>query len=96
MSKHATTGLRVLAIVLYCIKYECCMCGSNHRDESDRRPLWFCPECAAKVWWATGADPAKRYSALAELCEKHKLAAESEFYKKSAAILEPTKEPFRN
>ena len=75
--------------MLHCTKYECCMCGSNHREESDRRPLWFCPECVAKVWWATGADPAKRYTGLSEFCAKHKLAAESDFYKKCAFALKP-------
>jgi predicted Zn-dependent protease/phosphatidylglycerophosphate synthase len=50
--------------IQHCTAYECGMCGSNHREESDRRPLWFCPECQAKVCWATGADPATRYRQL--------------------------------
>lgn len=73
--------------ILHCTKYECCMCGSNHREESDRRPLWFCPECVAKVWWATGADPVKRYADLAEFCAGHKLTEEGRFYTKSGAAL---------
>ena len=33
--------------MLHCTAYECCMCGSNHREESDRRPVYLCPECTA-------------------------------------------------
>lgn len=73
--------------MLHCIKYECGMCGSNHREESDRRPIWFCPECIAKVLWATGADPVIRYEQLAKFCNKNGLKAEAEFYEKSAKIL---------
>ncbi len=50
------------------ILYQCGMCGSNHQQESDRRPLWFCPECDAKVWLATGADPVERYEKLEAFC----------------------------
>lgn len=73
----------------HCTLYECGMCGSNHREESDRRPLWFCPECDAKVWWATGADAVARYRKLAEFCRRSGLATEAEFYARSAAILTP-------
>ncbi|MBU4460657.1 MAG: archaemetzincin, partial [Verrucomicrobia bacterium] len=50
----------------HCTAYECCMCGSNHQEESDRRPLHLCPECVAKVCWATQADPVARYKRLVE------------------------------
>ncbi len=68
----------------HCIRYECGMCGSNHRQESDSRPLWFCPECFAKVCWATRADPVARFRSLAEFCEKNGFAREAAFYRKSA------------
>ena len=45
----------------HCTFYECNMCGSNHREESDRQPLWLCPICLAKLCHATGADPGKRF-----------------------------------
>jgi archaemetzincin len=53
----------------HCIAFECGMNGSNHREESDRRPLEFCPECQAKVWWACGVDPATRCQQLGDLAE---------------------------
>lgn len=73
--------------LLHCTAYECCMCGSNHREEADRRPLWLCPECMAKVCWATKTDPAVRYRKLAEFCKEHGLKSEEAFYNKSAAVL---------
>lgn len=67
----------------HCTKYECNMCGSNHREESDKRPLEVCPECVAKIWWATACDPAKRFKGLAEFCRDQKLEDEEKFYQMS-------------
>jgi archaemetzincin len=50
----------------HCTKYECLMAGTNNLDETDRRPADNCPECMAKVAWATGYDLAERYRRLAE------------------------------
>ena len=33
------------------------MNGANHRTELDSQPLWICPECQAKLAYATGGDP---------------------------------------
>jgi len=66
---------------------ECGMCGSNHREEADRRPLWFCPECMAKVCWAKGTDPVSRYQTLADFCDKNGLVKEKAFYEKSIKVL---------
>lgn len=73
--------------IKHCIAYECNMCGSNHRSESDRRPLHLCPECVAKVWWATKCEPIKRYKTLQEFCEKNGLMPESRFYGKAIESL---------
>jgi archaemetzincin len=71
----------------HCIAYECGMCGSNHREESDRRPLWFCPECTAKVCWASGASPVEHCRRLAEFCKEQGLTTEAGFYLKSVQAL---------
>lgn len=71
----------------HCISHECGMCGSNHREEADRRPLWFCPECMAKVCWTTGTNPVSRYRTLADFCEKNSLENEKAFYEKSIKVL---------
>ncbi len=67
------------------------MCGSNSLPEADRRPLWFCPECVAKVCWVTGKDPAERYGRLARFCGKQGLSKEKEFYERSIKALEGKK-----
>ncbi len=76
-----------MASMLHCTRYECCMCGSNHRAESDRRPLWLCPECVAKVCWAFKADPIERYQKLAAFCREHGLRTEADFYSRSVRAL---------
>jgi archaemetzincin len=73
--------------MLHCIKYQCCMCGSNHREESDRHPLYLCPECMAKVCLATQTDPVGRYRKLAEFCDKNGFDEEADFYRKSIKVL---------
>jgi len=75
----------------HCTLYECNMCGSNHRDEADRRPLWLCPHCLAKLCYATGAEPVKRFMELAAFSKREGLKSEQEFYKRSLAVLKGTK-----
>jgi archaemetzincin len=74
--------------IAHCIRYECGMNGSNHREESDRHPLAFCPECEMKVWWACRVDPAARYRRLAALAESHGLKVEARTWSESRAALE--------
>jgi archaemetzincin len=79
--------------MLHCTAYECNMCGSNHRAESDRRPLYLCPECAAKVCWATRTEPVSRCRKLRQFARKNGLADEAAFYAKSVEALGGTVEP---
>jgi len=81
--KTATHETGHMLGIQHCTAYECGMCGSNNRPESDRRPLAFCAECEPKVWWACGADPVKRYESLVEFADKHKLVDEARFWKAS-------------
>ena len=74
----------------HCTAYECCMCGSNHREESDRRPVYLCPECVAKVCWATQSDPVVRYKRLMEFCKKSGFKKEHAFFERSIRKLEAT------
>ena len=77
--------------IQHCTLYECNMCGSNHQKEADGHPLWLCPCCLAKLCYATGADPAKRYKELAAFSKREGLEAEQKFYEKSLALLEAAK-----
>ena len=85
--KTATHETGHMFSMKHCIRYQCNMCGSNHRAESDSHPLWLCPHCLAKLCWATKADPAKRFASLAAFCEKNGLKAKQEFFEKSLATL---------
>jgi archaemetzincin len=71
----------------HCTKYECCMCGGNNREETDRRPIEVCPECLAKLCWATDCDPEKRFRQLADFCNQQGLVADHRFYEQSLAVL---------
>ncbi|MCK6438885.1 MAG: archaemetzincin [Planctomycetes bacterium] len=82
---HETSHMFTL---LHCTKYECNMCGCNSREEGDRRPLALCPECLAKVCWATKTDPALRYRKLIEFCKRTKLDDTAAFYEKLLKALE--------
>ncbi|HVZ39776.1 MAG TPA: archaemetzincin [Candidatus Kapabacteria bacterium] len=75
--KCSTHELGHMFSMLHCTRYECNMNGCNSLEEMDRHPLAFCPECAAKIWWATGIDPRERCATLAGFCERHGLAQEA-------------------
>ena len=71
----------------HCTVYDCGMCGSNNREESDRRPAWLCPECVAKVGWGFGEDPAARFEALRAFYAKHGFKREAAFMQTSLDAL---------
>jgi archaemetzincin len=73
--------------IQHCTAYECNMCGSNNREESDRRPLAECPQCTAKICWATEDDPQQRFNRLAKYCQDRKLADEQKRFERLAAAL---------
>ena len=73
--------------MLHCTAYDCGMCGSMTRRESDARPLALCPECLAKVCWATQSDPAWRFGRIEGFCRKHGLLKEAQRYRRSAKAL---------
>jgi archaemetzincin len=82
--------------IQHCTAYECTMNGSNSLDEADRAPMWLCPECVQKVWWACHADPIKRYKSLVEFAKEHDLKAEADFWQKQVdrlSVNEKSKEP---
>jgi len=86
--KTATHETGHMFSMLHCTAYECNMCGSNHRVESDRHPLWLCPVCLAKLTWATGVEPVGRYERLAAFCKENRFVEEAEFFQKSIAVLQ--------
>jgi archaemetzincin len=85
--KVATHETGHMFSMAHCTLYDCNMCGSNHLGETDRHPVELCPHCLAKLCYATGADPAKRFEKLIEFYKAHGLKAEQEFCEKSLAVL---------
>jgi archaemetzincin len=85
--KLATHETGHMFSMMHCTLYECNMCGTNHLAESDRRPMWLCPHCLAKLCYATDADPDRRFDRLISFCQSHDLKPEQAFYEKSLALL---------
>jgi archaemetzincin len=52
--------------ILHCIYFKCLMNGSNHLEESDRRPLHLCPVDLRKLHYSIGFDINQRYRNLLE------------------------------
>ena len=52
--------------IQHCVFFNCLMNGSNHLDESDRRPLHLCPIDMRKLHHSIGFDIGRRYHALLE------------------------------
>lgn len=72
----------------HCVYFECCMNGSNNMPEADRQPLSLCPQCLAKLCYATGADPKERFRKLIEFAAKHKLEEERVLWERSLRTFE--------
>ena len=86
--KVATHETGHMFSMYHCTAWQCNMCGSNHMKEADATPLALCPECVAKLWWITGADPVGRYRKLAEFCKAQGLKPQQECYEKAIQALE--------
>ncbi|KAM9424242.1 archaemetzincin-2 [Pholidichthys leucotaenia] len=56
--------------IRHCQWLSCVMQGSNHLEESDRRPLDFCPICLRKLQVSVGFKIAERYKALLHWMEE--------------------------
>ncbi|KAI3365596.1 hypothetical protein L3Q82_010677 [Scortum barcoo] len=56
--------------IKHCQWLSCVMQGSNHLEESDRRPLDFCPICLRKLQFAIGFNLGERYKALLHWIEE--------------------------
>ncbi len=77
----------------HCTKYECVMAAANSLPEGDRRPLYTCCECVAKICWATGAAPLTRYTCLASTCDRLGLERDAAFLRRSVRALDRPAHP---
>lgn len=81
--KTGTHELGHMFSIPHCPYFECNMNGSNHRLESDRRPLWLCPVDLSKLMWNIGIDPDQRFQQLIDLSEELGFDPERDFYQRS-------------
>ncbi|MDD5216464.1 MAG: archaemetzincin [Candidatus Omnitrophica bacterium] len=61
----------------HCIYFHCVMNGSNHLEESDKRPFHLCPVCLRKLQDSTQFNVVERYAELARLYQKWGLEEEA-------------------
>ena len=73
----------------HCARRGCLMSGHNDREEADLRYPVLCPDCLAKLLWATRCDPVEHYAALASFSWQQGLADEAAVYARllDAAVL---------
>ena len=81
--KVATHETGHMFSINHCIHYRCNMQGSNSLPESDRQPIYLCPECHAKVMLATGFAPPERYRKLVKFCRQYRMNEAAVFYEQS-------------
>ena len=94
--KTSTHELGHMFSIQHCTAYNCNMCGSNSLTESDRQPVALCPECLAKICWATGTDPVTRYRKLWAFWKAQGMEAEAAPFAKFLTALgaaPPTSQP---
>ncbi len=65
--------------VTHCVQYHCLMNGANSLDESDRAPLYLCPEDLKKVQWNAKFDVIPRYEKILAFFKNHKLDQDAEW-----------------
>lgn len=56
--------------IKHCSRYYCIMNGSNHLDESDSKPTYFCPDCLEKFCWNFKIDPIEYFARVKKFWEK--------------------------
>jgi archaemetzincin len=75
--KTASHEMGHLFSLEHCTKYRCVMNGSGSLEELDSHPLDTCPECMAKICWATRYDPRRRFERLADFFARQGLSSAS-------------------
>ncbi|XP_030629417.1 archaemetzincin-2 [Chanos chanos] len=74
--------------IKHCQWLQCVMQGSNHLEESDRRPPDLCPVCLRKLQTAVGFKISDRYEALLGWIEDGGRSSEGHSAKPTEAFLE--------
>jgi archaemetzincin len=86
--KTSTHEIGHLFALMHCPWYSCNEAGCNGLAEMDRHTLELCPQCLAKLCYATGANPAERYEKLIAFYSQNGLPEEEAFCRKLLAALQ--------
>ncbi|MBI5501643.1 MAG: hypothetical protein HY907_15470 [Deltaproteobacteria bacterium] len=73
--------------LVHCIDWACNMNGSNSLEETDRKPLYLCPECLRKLQSNLGFDVLARYDALAAHLESMGLGQDAVWFRRRSAAI---------
>ena len=73
----------------HCVHFACVMNGSNHLQESDRRPLHLCSVCLRKLQFSVGFDVVKRYRDLASFDKEAGFTDEARWLARRLAEIQP-------
>jgi archaemetzincin len=71
----------------HCTAYRCNMAGVNSLEESDAQPSWLCPECLAKLSWATGSSPDEHLRRMLAFSRARGFTSDESHYARSLAAL---------
>ncbi|KAM9837760.1 archaemetzincin-2 isoform 1-T4 [Aulostomus maculatus] len=77
--------------IKHCQWLSCVMQGSNHLEESDRRPLDFCPICLRKLHASIGFKIADRYQALLNWLEEEPACQSTRHFPKPTEAFQTSK-----
>ncbi|XP_062976117.1 archaemetzincin-2 [Elgaria multicarinata webbii] len=79
----------------HCQWLQCVMQGSNHLEESDRRPIDLCPICLRKLHSALGFNMMERYKALQRWIEEEANRTEAGLSSEARSGLQKPVEEFK-
>lgn len=85
--KTATHEIGHMFSLRHCVKYECCMNGSNSIRELNGHPVYFCPDCLAKICWNLHQDVKDNLERMYLYWTKHGNIEMANIYKKTLESL---------
>lgn len=85
--RTATHEIGHMFSIRHCVKYECCMNGSNNLFEMDNRPTYFCPDCLRKLSWNLKQDMSQNLTRVRSFWVEEKNYKLVQFYDRSIQAL---------
>jgi archaemetzincin len=92
--KTASHEMGHLFSIDHCTSYRCVMNAAGSLIDLDSHPLDTCPECMAKICWATGNDPRRRFERLADFFARQGMgSASASFLRRRDVLLDKPVRP---